>query len=103
MEQPDSLTEGIAERFRLLAPLTDERRRRLLAAAESVALGWGGLRRVARATGMSPRVIGEGVVELRSADPLPVDRVRRPGGGRKRRVDTPTRRWWRIWSGWSTR
>ena len=88
VEQPDRLTEGIAQRFRLLAPLMDERRRRLLAAAEAVALGWGGIRRVARATGMSPRVIGEGVVELRSADPLPVDRVRRPGGGRKRAVQT---------------
>ncbi len=88
MEQPGSLTEGIAQRFRLLAPLMDERRRRLLAAAEAVALGWGGIRRVARATGMSPRVIGAGVVELRSSDPLPVERVRRPGGGRKRRVDT---------------
>ena len=84
MEQPDSLTEAIAQRFRLLAPLLDERRRRLLAAAEAVALGWGGITRVARATGMSPRVIGEGVAELRSPDPLPVDRVRRPGGGRKR-------------------
>src|SRR5207244_12171206 len=88
VEQPDRLTEGIAQRFRLLAPLMDERRRRLLAAAEAVALGWGGIRRVARATGMSPRVIGEGVVELRSADPLAVARVRRPGGGRKRAVDT---------------
>src|SRR5947209_14638849 len=66
----------------------DERRRRLLAAAEAVALGWGGIRRVARATGMSPSGIGEGVVELRSADPLAVERVRRPGGGRKRAVDT---------------
>jgi hypothetical protein len=88
VEEPDSLTEAIARRFRLLAPLMDERRRRLLAAAEAVALGWGGIRRVARATGMSPRVIGEGVVELRSVDPLPVGRIRRPGGGRKRAVDT---------------
>jgi len=88
VKRPDSLTEAIAQRFRLLAPLMDERRRRLLAAAEAVALGWGGIRRVARATGMSPRVIGEGVAELRSPDPLPVDRVRRPGGGRKRTVDT---------------
>src|SRR3989442_15903494 len=88
MEQPDSLTEAIAQRFRLLAPLMDERRRRLLAAAEAVALGWGGIGRVARATGMSPRVIGEGVAELKSPDPLPVGRVRRPGGGRKRAIDT---------------
>ncbi len=88
MEQPDGLTEAIAQRFRLLAPLMDERRRRLLAGAEAVALGWGGITRVARATGMSARVIGEGVAELGAPDPLPVGRVRRPGGGRKRAVDT---------------
>jgi hypothetical protein len=93
VEEPDRLTEAIGQRFRLLAPLLDERRRRLLAAAEAVALGWGGITRVARATGMSPRVIGEGVAELRSPDPLPVGRVRRPGGGRKRAVETdPTLR-----------
>jgi hypothetical protein len=88
VEQPDRLTEAIAQRFRLLAPLLDERRRRLLAAAEAVAIGWGGIRRVARATGMSPRVVGEGVAELKSPDVLPVGRIRRPGGGRKRAVDT---------------
>jgi Rhodopirellula transposase DDE domain len=88
VEQPNGLTEAIAQRFRLLAPVLDERRRRLLAAAEAVALGWGGIARVARATGMSPRVIGEGVAELRAPDPLPVGRVRRPGGGRKRAIDT---------------
>jgi hypothetical protein len=88
VEQRDSLTEAIAQRFRLLAPLMDERRRRLLAAAEAVAVGWGGIRRVARATGMSPRVIGAGVAELKAPDPLPVGRIRRPGGGRKRAVDT---------------
>jgi hypothetical protein len=88
VEQPDGVTEAIGQRFRLLAPLLDERRRRLLAAAEAVALGRGGITRVARATGMSPRVIGEGVAELQAPDPLPVGRVRRPGGGRKRAVET---------------
>jgi Rhodopirellula transposase DDE domain len=90
VERPDrdGVVEAIAQRFGLLAPVMDERRRRLLAAAEAVALGRGGIARVARATGMSPRVIGAGVAEWRSPDPWAVGRVRRPGGGRKRRVDT---------------
>ncbi len=86
---------AVKQRFALLASNLDERRRRLVAAAEAVAWGWGGIRHVARATGVSRGVIQAGIAELRApvAEQLPVDRVRRAGGGRKRTVDTdPTLR-----------
>jgi transposase len=86
---------AVQQRFALLAPELDERRRRLLAAAEAVALGWGGIAGVARATGVSRRAIQAGIADLRApeADRLPAGRVRRPGGGRKRAVETdPTLR-----------
>ncbi len=66
--------------------------RRLVAAAESAAIGYGGVSVVARATGVSRRAITEGMKELsrpkasREAGP-PQFRVRRKGGGRKRAVD----------------
>lgn len=64
-----------------------------MAAAEAVALGRGGITRVARATGLSRGVIAAGVAELEATEVLPAGRVRRPGGGRKRTVDTdPTLR-----------
>jgi hypothetical protein len=53
--------EGIKRRFELLAPHLDERTRRLMTASEAVAVGRGGATAVARATGVSRRVIGEGV------------------------------------------
>ena len=61
---------------------------RQLAAAEAAAYGWGGLRAVSEATGMSPHTIRQGLAELahRAANlgiPSPA-RVRRLGGGRKR-------------------
>ena len=59
----------------------DERRRRLYAAAEVRAIGYGGLAAVARATGMSRGTIGRGLKDLDHA-PLPSGRVRRDGGGR---------------------
>jgi len=66
--------------------------RRLVAAAESAAIGYGGVSVVARATGVSRRAITEGMRELRqqkvSREPLPVQsRIRRKGAGRKRTVD----------------
>lgn len=81
--------EAVAQRFALLAPSLDERRRRLLAAAEALALGRRSISRVARATGLSREVIAAGIAELQTpvADRLAPDRVRRRGGGRKRAVD----------------
>ncbi len=66
--------------------------RRLVAAAESEAIGYGGVSAVARATGVSRRAITEGMKELRqqegSPESVPVQsRIRRKGAGRKRTVD----------------
>ena len=84
--------EDVGLRFRSLSVFLDERMRRLVAAAESAAIGYGGVSVVARATGVSRRAITEGMKELsrpkasREAGP-PQFRVRRKGGGRKRAVD----------------
>ena len=59
----------------------DERGRRLVAAAEAFAAGYGGIAAVATATGMAPSTIGRGLKELAQDDPS--ERVRRPGAGRK--------------------
>ncbi len=85
--------EAIKRRFELLARHLDERTRRLLAASEAMAIGRGGASTVARATGVSRRVIGEGVKELTDGPTAGAVRIRRPGGGRKRTTDTdPTLR-----------
>ena len=82
----------IERRFRSLSPFLDERMRRLVAAAESEAIGYGGVSAVARATGVSRRAITEGVRELgerkksRKTQSVP-SRIRRKGAGRKRTVD----------------
>jgi len=68
----------------------DERLRRLLAATEAEALGYGGVSLVSRATGVSRRAIIAGLAELKNGvtrlpEKTPA-RIRRPGGGRKKRV-----------------
>jgi hypothetical protein len=66
--------------------------RRLVAAAESESIGYGGVTAIARATGVSRRAITEGRKELRDRkaarkSPPRETRVRREGAGRKRIVD----------------
>ena len=75
----------IGQRYELLAPILSERQRRLWAGAEARVLGWGGIERVARATGLSRGVVSAGRREL-AYGPTRVwrHRVRRPGGGRQR-------------------
>jgi transposase len=86
MQNP--LIETIAAKFTLLHPLLDERARRLWAAVEARAIGRGGTSAVAAATGLSRATIRTGLRELLPPDSpaarqAPVERVRRPGAGRK--------------------
>jgi hypothetical protein len=73
--------------YRSLARVMNERTRRQWAAAEAQAYGWGGLRAVHTATGMSVNTIRRGLEELaeREVDPThaTAERVRKEGGGRK--------------------
>jgi hypothetical protein len=81
--------ETIRRKFELLDPVLDERARRLWAGAEALALGYGGITLVARATGLARATISDGCRELRGEAPAPLPaaapqgRIRRPGGGRK--------------------
>src|SRR6516165_1383203 len=77
------------ERFSAVAPFLDERGRRLVAAAEAFAAGYGGIAAVAMATGVAPSTIGRGLKEL--AQDEPSERVRRPGAGRKRTISKDPR------------
>jgi hypothetical protein len=79
---------AIHTRFEMLTPFLNERTRRLLTAAEAAALGRGGITAVARATGVSRRAIAAGLAELHAPQAAPAHRVRSPGGGRKRAVQT---------------
>ena len=71
-------------KYKALAPTLTERARRIWAATEARAAGWGGITGVARATGISAATIQRGLHELTARRPLPPGRIRRPGGGRKR-------------------
>jgi hypothetical protein len=84
---------AITARFDALKTVLDERSRRLLAAAESQAIGKGGISIVAKATGISRPVIRQGLTELKEPAKLAPGRVRKEGGGRQKATekDSPLR------------
>ena len=81
----------LKEKFERLKPHMNEAGLRLWAANEALALGYGGVSIVARATGISRGTIHVGQSELNeapSAVSVEEGRSRRPGGGRKRITET---------------
>jgi Rhodopirellula transposase DDE domain len=89
-------TTQLERRFAQLAPHLDERLRRLWAAAEANALGFGGAVAVERCTGVSRRAIRVGGRELAAAKPdaglaAGRGRIRRAGGGRKKATEKEPR------------
>ncbi|MDY0169154.1 MAG: ISAzo13 family transposase [Thermoguttaceae bacterium] len=89
--QDAAAVQGIGSRYAALVLLMDERMRRQWAAAEANSYGWGGIRAVSTATGISPNTIVKGLAELaaRESAPeeLPLPRLRKAGAGRKRAID----------------
>lgn len=73
----------LQQRFQQIALHLNERTRRLWAASEAQAWGYGGVTLVASVTGVSRRAITRGLAELKTGNPLPAERIRRPGAGPK--------------------
>jgi hypothetical protein len=82
----------VSRRYQRIKKSLDERSRRLFAATESQSLGYGGDTIVNRATGISVATVAKGRRELKEieeskSDILETGRVRRKGGGRKRKAE----------------
>jgi hypothetical protein len=81
VKRDDALEAEILTKYAVVAPLLDERARRMWAATESRAIGYGGDALVSAATGLARETIRKGRREIdRGVEPTA--RVRRPGAGR---------------------
>jgi len=83
MKRDLALEASIVEKFAAVSPVLDERGRRLWAAAESRAIGYGGDAVVSAATGLARQTIRNGRAEI-EAGVEDTGRIRRPGAGRPR-------------------
>jgi hypothetical protein len=73
--------QALADKLARMRPRLNERQWRHLLGAEAEAIGWGGIRLVARLTGVSVNTVSRGAKEVR--DGVADDgRVRAPGAGR---------------------
>lgn len=68
-----------------LLPFLNEKQRRVLAASEAKSYGYGGVLTVASITGMCRQTIYNGLADLAKGNCS--DRIRKPGGGRKKLKD----------------
>jgi transposase len=83
--------EEIKRRYERIVGELNERTRRLFAANEAMAIGWGGISLVSRATGLARQVISAGIKELQEGQRAGEGRIRRIGGGRKSTVSKDPR------------
>lgn len=64
----------------------NERQKRNFLAIEAENLGYGGISEVSRAFGVARKTIRVGIKELSSENNLSLERIRRKGGGRKKKL-----------------
>ena len=79
-------TEELEQKYSLLFPHLTERQQHLIAAVDAQQLGRGGVARISRVSEFSRPTIYR-AVESPPQPPLPVERVRHSGAGRKTLVD----------------
>jgi hypothetical protein len=80
--------ETYRNRYAGLLPALGERERRLVVASDAKIRGYGGSMFVHRASGLSLPTIRKGIAELKEGAAFPEGRARKPGGGRKKLVET---------------
>ena len=74
------------KRYREMAPVLNEQSRRRFVALEAEALGRGGVSLMARITGLARSTIYHGISDIRHNVSAPRGRIRKEGGGRKKKA-----------------
>lgn len=82
--QREKQVHDIRAKYGGISSYLNERSRRMWAATEAKSLGRGGISVVSEATGMDPKTVRKGLLELDEKPRTPIDRIRVKGGGRKK-------------------
>jgi hypothetical protein len=76
------------KKFNLVKPFLNEKTLRIWAATESKIFGYGGVTLLHKVTGLARTTIALGLEDLKSKKKLPIEQLRRSGGGRKKITET---------------
>ena len=74
----------LATKINTMLPILDERQKRIFLALEANALGRGGVKLIHEISGISQTTIIRGKKELKGTEIVANNRIRKPGGGRKK-------------------
>jgi len=77
--------EGLVERISIMMPVLNEQQKRRMLAVEAKTLGHGGIKLVAEIAGVAKTTIIRGIKELSSSSTFLVGKIRKKGGGRKKK------------------
>jgi hypothetical protein len=84
MNNLSEISNSLRQKYANISPYLNEHSRRIWAASEAKAIGFGGRQIVHKATGLSCNTISKGLAELISPVSKPLNmRIRKAGGGRK--------------------
>ena len=86
--QEAKTVEDIRTKYHDISFCLNERSRRMWAATEAKSFGWGGITVISKGTGIDPKTIRKGLLELDEKQRAPDSRIRRTGGGRKKLTRT---------------
>ena len=78
------MNSGLATKINTMLPLLDEKQKRIFLALEANALGHGGVKLIHEISGVSQTTIIRGKKEVEEGAAVSDQRVRKPGGGRKK-------------------
>jgi hypothetical protein len=77
--------EGVVERIGIMLPILNEKQKRRMLAVEAKTLGFGGIKIVSEIAGVARTTIIAGIKELLNPSTCPVNKMRKAGGGRKKK------------------
>ena len=86
--EKEEAVEDIGTKYHGISFYLNERSRRMWAATEAKSVGWGGITVVSEATGIDPKTIRKGLLELDDKQRTQDNRIRGKGGGRKKLTET---------------
>ena len=81
-------SEEIEQKMRAFFDTLNEKNRRQYAGIEAIKLGHGGRKYIGSVLGCHPQTVMTGIDEIVNGKETPEERIRKPGGGRKKIIET---------------
>ena len=81
-------SEEIEQKMRAFFETLNEKDRRGYAGIEAIKLGHGGQKYISSVLGCHPQTVMAGIDEIINGTEIPEERIRKPGGGRKKIIET---------------